>query len=302
MDIPSVAVHWISVLERHGAREAHRAYWFEAGTFDGLFTLQGQPTASYWAYRWYGAMAGNVVRTTPQSWLDGVAAYDSSRKIVNVVLGGDSGNNSVRVNGLGSFGSSVRVTVNAVPGSGRHTHVAAPTVLSTSTLNVSNGSVTVPVNGMTAEGAYQVVVTPAGGPTSSWQQVYEAENANVVNAQTRGSSAASNGSYVGGIDGTADMRSQSFVDFTVNVPTARSYTMAIRYANGTGSTSTHGLAYNGGAFSTVSYPPTAGWAQFGTTNVTVSLRAGYNVIRLAKGSPNFGGGTGYAELDSITLS
>jgi hypothetical protein len=78
--------------------------------------------------------------------------------------------------------------------------------------------------------------------------------------------------------------------------------MAIRYANGTGSTSTHGLAYNGGAFSTVSYPPTAGWAQFGTTNVTVSLRAGYNVIRLAKGSPNFGGGTGYAELDSITLS
>ena len=302
MDIPSVAVHWISVLERHGAREAHRAYWFEAGTFDGLFTLQGQPTASYWAYRWYGAQAGNIVRTTPQSWLDGVAAYDSSRRIVNVVLGGDSGNNSVRVNGLGSFGSSVRVTVNAVPGSGRHTHVTAPTVLSTSTLPVSNGSVTVPVDGMTAEGAYQVVVTPAGGPTSSWQQVYEAENANVVNAQTRGSSAASNGSYVGGIDGTADMRSQSFVDFTVHVPTARSYTMAIRYANGTGTTSTHGLAYNGGAFSTVSYPPTAGWGQFATTNVTVSLRAGYNVIRLAKGAPNFPGGTGYAELDSIMLT
>jgi hypothetical protein len=175
-------------------------------------------------------------------------------------------------------------------------------VLSTSTVPVSNGSVTVPVNGMTAEGAYQVVVTPAGGPTSSWQQVYEAENANVVNAQTRGSSAASNGSYVGGIDGLADMRSQSFVDFTVNVPTARTYTMAIRYANGTGATSTHGLAYNGGAFSTVSYPPTAGWGQFATTNVTVSLRAGYNVIRLAKGSPNFPGGTGYAELDAITLS
>ncbi len=54
MDIPSVAVHWISVLERHGAREAHRAYWFEAGTFDGLFTTSGQPTASYWAYRGVG--------------------------------------------------------------------------------------------------------------------------------------------------------------------------------------------------------------------------------------------------------
>ncbi|RPF22224.1 CBM35 domain-containing protein [Myceligenerans xiligouense] len=302
MDIPSVAVHWISVLERHGAREAHRAYWFEAGTFNGLFTLDGQPTASYWAYRWYGEMAGNVVRTTPQSWLDGVASYDSSREIVNVVLGGDSGNNAVRVDGLASFGSSVDVTVRSVPGSGRHTHVSAPTVMSTSTMPVSNGSVTVPVNGMTAEGAYQVVVTPAGGPTSSWQQTYEAENATVVNAQTRSSSGASNGYYVGGIDGSADMRSDSFVDFTVNVPTARSYTMTIRYANGTGATSTHGLAYNGGAWSTVSYPPTPGWAQFAEVDVTVDLDAGYNMIRLAKGSPYFDGGTGYAELDSITLS
>ncbi|MBL0886925.1 carbohydrate-binding protein [Myceligenerans indicum] len=302
MDIPSVAVHWISVLERYGAREAHRAYWFEAGTFDGLFTLDGRPTASYWAYRWYGAMAGNVVRTTPQSWLDGVASYDSTRKIVNVVLGGDSGNNAVRINGLSSFGSSVDVTVSSVPGSGRHTYVPAPTVMSTSTMSVSGGSVTVPVDGMTAEGAYQVVVTPAGGPTSSWQQTYEAENATVVNAQTRSSSGASNGYYVGGIDGSADMRSDSFVDFTVNVPTARSYTMTIRYANGTGATSTHGLAYNGGAWSTVSYPPTAGWAQFSTVSVTVDLHAGYNMIRLAKGSPYFSGGTGYAELDSIRLS
>ncbi|GAB3996780.1 hypothetical protein GCM10029992_17820 [Glycomyces albus] len=51
----------------------------------------------------------------------------------------------------------------------------------------------------------------------------------------------------------------------------------------------------------MSYPPTAGWAQFQTVDVTVSLQAGYNVIRLAKGSPYFEGGTGYAELDNITL-
>jgi hypothetical protein len=34
----------------------------------------------------------------------------------------------------------------------------------------------------------------------------------------------------------------------------------------------------------------------------VTLRAGSNIIRLAKGAPNFAGGTGYAELDSITLT
>jgi hypothetical protein len=302
MDIPSVALHWMAVLERHGAREAHRAYWFEAGTFDGLFTLQNQPTASYWLYRWYGAMSGNIVQTTPQSWLDGVASYDSSRQIVNTVFGGDYGNNTVRVTGLGSFGSQVRVQLLSTPGSGRHTAVTAPTTVSTTTMNVSNGAISVPVNNMDANAAYQLVVTPVNGPTTSWQQVYEAENNTVVNANTFGSGNASNGFYVGQIDNNTDMRSDSFVDFTVNVPQARSYTMTIRYANGTGATSTHGLAYNGGGWSTVSYPPTAGWARFSTVQVTVNLNAGYNVIRLAKGAPNFAGGTGYAELDNIRLA
>ena len=88
----------------------------------------------------------------------------------------------------------------------------------------------------------------------------------------------------------------------MNVPTARAYTMRIGYANGTGATATHGLAYNGGAWSTVSYPPTGSWGVFGATvSTTVTLRAGYNVIRLAKGSPSFAGGTGFAELDHIEL-
>jgi hypothetical protein len=306
MDIPSVALHWMAVLERHGAREAHRAFWFEPGTFNGLFTLDNQPTASYWLYRWYGAMTGNIVETTPStppdSWLDGVASYDSSRKIVNTIFGGDWGDNTIRVEGLGSFGSSVDVQVLYTPASGRHTHVASPTIVTDTTMAVSGGAIEVPVADMNADGAYQLLVTPVGGPTTSWQQVYEAENATVVNANTFGSGNASNGYYVGQIDNNTDMRSDSFVDFTVNVPEARQYTMTIRYANGTGATSTHGLAYNGGAWSTVSYPPTAGWAQFQTVDVTVSLRAGFNMIRLAKGSPYFNGGTGYAELDSITLS
>jgi hypothetical protein len=79
--------------------------------------------------------------------------------------------------------------------------------------------------------------------------------------------------------------------------------MTIGYANGTGATATQGLAYDGGSWTTVSYPPTAGWGQFGATvNTTVTLHAGYNVIRLAKGAPSFSGGTGYAELDYIQLT
>jgi hypothetical protein len=291
----------MAVFERHGIRSAERAYWFEAGTLNGLL-YNNVPTASYWAYKWYGDMAGNIVQTIPGSWLDGVASYDSTRRFVNVVLGGDSGDNTVRVNGLGALGSQVRVTLSRTNTTGRSTNQTAPVTVSAATYNVVNGSISVPVTGMDAWAAYQLLITPTTG-IATWQQRYEAENANAVNANRFSSASASNGGYVGQIDGTANMRNQSFVDFLVNVPQSRAYTMNIRYANATGANATHGLAYNGGAWSTVTYPPTGAWGAFGSSvNVSVNLNAGWNTIRLAKGAPNFSGGVGFAELDAITLS
>ncbi len=301
IDIPSVAVHFMATFERYGVRDAERAYWYEAGTLNGLLH-NNAPTSSYWAYKWYGDMAGNIVQTVPGSWLEGVAAYDPTRKFVNVVLGGDSGNNTVKVNGLSALGSQVQVTLVRSGITGRTTNQSAPIAVSSATYTPSGGSISVPVNGMNAWDAYQLLITPASG-AATWQQRYEAENATAVNANRFSSSSASNGGYVGQIDGSANMRNQSFVDFTVNVPTARAYTMTVGYANATGATATQGLAYNGGAFQTISYPATAAWGVFGSTvSTTVTLKAGYNVIRLAKGSPNYAGGTGYAELDYINLS
>jgi hypothetical protein len=301
VDIPSVAVHYMAVFERHGIRDAERAYWFEAGTVNGLL-YNNAPTASYWAYKWYGDMAGTIVQTVPGSWLEGVASYDSTHRQVNVVLGGDSGNNTVKINGLGALGSQVQVTLARTNTTGRTTNQSAPVAVSTATYSVSNGSITVPVNSMDAWAAYQLLITPASGATT-WQQRYEAENATAVNANRFASASASNGGYVGQIDGSANSRNDSFVDFLVNVPAARTYTLTIGYANATGATSTQGLAYNGGAWSTISYPPTAAWGVFGSTvSTTVTLNAGYNTIRLAKGAPYYSGGTGYAELDYLHLS
>ena len=126
---------------------------------------------------------------------------------------------------------------------------------SSATYTVTNGSISVPVNGMDAWAAYQLLITLVSG-AATCQQRYEAENATVVNANRFSSGSASNGGYVGQIDGAADMRSESFVDFLVNVAQSRSYMMNIRHANATSATATHGLAYNGGGWSTVSYPPT----------------------------------------------
>jgi hypothetical protein len=166
---------------------------------------------------------------------------------------------------------------------------------------VSNGEVVVVVPSMVAGSAYHLVVQPSSG-APSYQQRYEAENGSVFGATTLTGSAASNGGYVGRIDNCCDPRTDSYVDFIVNVPTARSYAMTVRYANGGGSTATQGLASNGGAWSSVSYPATSGSGQFGSVSTTVSLNAGYNVIRLAKGAPHFSGGTGSVELDYVEVS
>ncbi|MEW9534662.1 hypothetical protein [Microbispora sp. NPDC049125] len=305
VDVPGRVASYVAKLERAGVESAHRAFWYEYGTMNGLVVNNNQPTGTWWLYKWYGDMAGRMVTTTPatQSGLDGFAAYDSTRKTVNVVFGNESGTNTVRVTGIGALGSSVRVTLQSTPANGRFTAVSAPTTISTSTYTVSNGEISVPVSNMSATSAYSLVVQPVSG-VPSYQQRYEAENASVFRAQRLTSSSASEGGYVGRIDNnTSAHRTDSYVDFVVNVPTARSYTMTIGYANATGATATQGLAYNGGGWTTVSYPPTSAWGQFGATiSTTVNLRAGYNVIRLAKGSPNFAGGTGYAELDYIQLT
>ncbi|WP_217362266.1 CBM35 domain-containing protein [Cohnella herbarum] len=127
-----------------------------------------------------------------------------------------------------------------------------------------------------------------GGSTGTGN--YEAETATVNGAVVYSGSSASGGSYVGGIDSAT-----SYVQFAVQAPSAGAYDMTVRYANGTGTNSTHNLSVNGGASQTVTYPATSGWGQFANKIVTVNLNAGANTIRLTKGA------TGYAELDYIKL-
>ena len=196
----------MAVFERHGIRSAERAYWYEAGTLNGLLH-NNLPTSSYWTYKWYGDQSGNIVRTVPGSWLDGVASYDTTRKIVNVVFGGDSGNNTVRVTGLGAPGSQVRATVVRSGTTARFTNQSAPIAVSAETYTVSGGAISVPVTGMDAADSYQLLVTPTSG-VPTWQQRYETENATVVNANRFSAGSASHGGYVGRIDGSANLPSR----------------------------------------------------------------------------------------------
>jgi hypothetical protein len=159
VDVPSSVNHYIAQFEREGVRDAERAFWFEAGTLNGLLN-NNQPTASYWMYKWYGDQTGNIVKVTPTAFNDAVAAYDSSARVVRAVIAGQSGNNSIRIDGLTTFGSSVTVSVDYVSGTGRTTNVSAATRLSSTAYTVTGGSVTIPINGQDPYGAYYLVVTP----------------------------------------------------------------------------------------------------------------------------------------------
>lgn len=303
VDVPSASLRYLATFERAtDVRDAERPYWFESGTVNGLLH-DDKPTSSYWLYQWYGGMAGNMVSVAQNGAQDGIAALDSTRKILDAVVGGASGDNTVTVSHLDGFGDHATVSLAYTPTSGRMANTAAPTTVWTKTLPISNGTLSVPIAGQDSRGAYHLVVTPATGPTTAFQQTYEAENASVVNAARLSSTGASNGGYVGGLDHSGDARNDSFVDFIVEAPAAGDYGLAVRYANGTGATSTQGLSYNGGSWSTLSYPATSGWGQFSSVDgPTLHLKKGYNTIRIAKGSPYFAGGTAFAELDSITLT
>ena len=116
---------------------------------------------------------------------------------------------------------------------------------------------------------------------------YEAEDATVNHAVVVSNSGASDSKKVGYID-----YSDSYVEFTVNVPNAGSYTMRVPHSTGLGAAS-HNISVNGGPSFALSYP-SDGWDNWTTVTVSVNLNAGSNTIRFAKG-------TNYTELDYIEI-
>lgn len=160
--IPGSLVGYIAKFERGGIDYANLAFWNGYGTFNDMVINNNQPNGAWWLYKWYGDMSGNMLVTTPpaQTGLDGAAAINSAGNQVSVILGGASGNNAVTINGLNAFGSKATVTLAFVASSGRTNPSPGPTVLSTTSFTINNGSITVPINNMSSTGGYHLLITP----------------------------------------------------------------------------------------------------------------------------------------------
>jgi len=186
VDVPSTVNHYIAQFERSGVRDAERAFWYEAGTLNGLLH-NNQPTASYWMYQWYGQQTGSIVDVVPTAYNDAVAAYNATAKEVSIVFAGEAGDNTIQVNGLGALGSQVSARLEYVPGSGRTTPVGGATHVWTQTFAVSNGTASIPIDDQDYLGAYRLVLTPAaatGGDTGELRSVSAAKCLDVPSSST----------------------------------------------------------------------------------------------------------------------
>ncbi|SOE07266.1 RICIN domain-containing protein [Streptomyces sp. Ag109_G2-15] len=180
--VPGSLVGYVAKFERAGVHDAELAFWNHYGTLgDTLTDTGGSPNGSYWLYKWYGDMSGNMLVTTPpaQTGIDGAASLNSAGNQIGVIFGGGAGSSAVTVKGLGSlsaFGSTVHVKLEYTPSRGRTTAVSGPVTISDADYPVSNGQITVPVTTNATDG-YHLTITPTG-TSASLAGTYQITNKN----------------------------------------------------------------------------------------------------------------------------
>ncbi|MFJ9537631.1 RICIN domain-containing protein [Streptomyces sp. NPDC101225] len=210
--VPGPLVGYVAKFERAGVHDAELAFWNHYGTLGDTLTDTGAaPNGSYWLYKWYGDMSGNMLVTTPpaQTGIDGAASLTGDGRRISVIFGGSAGSSAVQVKGLGSlpaFGSTVHVTLEYTPSKGRTTAVSGPVTVSEADYPVSDGSVTVPVTTNASDG-YHLVITPSGS-SASLAGTYRITNRNSGLAlDTRGAGTAQGTAAVQAASGTGTSQS-----------------------------------------------------------------------------------------------
>ena len=165
---PGVSVPFIAKFERKMVESAAISWWFTGlpGRLGSLLTSKNEKGGGWWLYKWYGDMTGYMANVTPPNdnseGVDGFASLDKNEHYASIVIGGNSiGSVNVKISGFpASFGSSVYVKLEYVTWVNKDTPVSGTTLISTKEYQISNGSITVPVNVTSQFFAYRLYVTP----------------------------------------------------------------------------------------------------------------------------------------------
>lgn len=137
----------------------------------------------------------------------------------------------------------------------------------------------------------------AGTATAADPVTYQAESATLSGGAVRATdhTGYTGTGFVGGY--TDGNRGNASTVFSVPAATAGTYSVVLRYANGTSAPKTLTLAVDG-ATRQISLPATANWDSWATRTDTVTLSAGSHTLAYRFGS----GDSGNVNLDAITVT
>lgn len=167
LGVPGKLIQWVARFEESKV-DACLAYWTDAGSFDNLLARDSatQATGGWWLYKWYGDMAGTTVAVAAPNpdaeGLSGLAALDAAGRRARVLLGGADGAAEVLLRGLDAapwLGRSARVAVWEAADSGLAPS-PGPALLREDVLPIEGGELRIPMVGMRATSAYQIVLAP----------------------------------------------------------------------------------------------------------------------------------------------
>lgn len=189
--VPGRLVNWIARLEDEKITGA-LPFWHQANNLNDLASDVNEGNGAWWLYKWYGDMSGvtqPVGSTTDYSRLYGLSAMDENKQSSTTLLGGFGGDITVRLENIAETAAfagakAVHVAVREAAFTGFLGTLSDPPVISEGAYPVTDGCVTVKINGAKFESAYNVTVTPAGENEAVglplWGdagKIYEAENA-----------------------------------------------------------------------------------------------------------------------------
>ncbi|HVQ92038.1 MAG TPA: hypothetical protein VMU51_13470 [Mycobacteriales bacterium] len=317
LSVPGRLLQWVTVFEDTKVDAGGQAYWDAAGNLAGTASQTNLPTGSWWMFKMYADMTGDTVAVTPPvlnkvDTLQGVASLDPARRQAHVLLGGEAGDAVVEVRGVDRalFGRTAHLTLSRTEWSGYDADAPPPAVLAERDVPVGrDGTVRVPVDGMDAMAAYEVVLSPGGHGTASrvdlpWRARYEAEAGTIVSGQvfTQGTPVNFNGYAASGTQDVGSLnRPDSSVTLSVTVPRTGAYDVGILYGNQSGGPAQQVLTVDGGQARFVEYPVTLNWLYRARANSTVRLTAGTHRLTLATTGP-IGTARGEVTLDRVDVT
>ncbi len=147
--------------------------------------------------------------------------------------------------------------------------------------------------------AVALAVTPgAAPPAGAAPSSYEAEDAALAGGAVMSDEHAgfSGSGFAAGF--TDANKGSARATFAIEVPDAGSYSLELRYANGTTAPKTLSVEADGGAARSLTLPATAGWDTWGTVSTSTSLTAGRHTVALVFGAAD----TGNVNLDRLDIT